>query len=344
MRRKMANAQQLARKFLKAEILFTRYCNISCKYCGMKRKNVAEISMELWRKGLENIKALGCDFCAIYGAEPLTRFERLKQFLKECTEIGIKNSVITNGIGLTRDKFAELYQSGLRSITLSCDAWVPCDLHCPDEETTEKSRQAIRIISLLKTLEDEFPMRDIEVIATLTKKNLRQFPDMLRFFSSQGVWTSFDFIHSNRQMRGSKCPPISVIGDLLFSPADDPEVLAIFDEVRKLRQEGCLLHQTEGTLDFLMRDANYRRQTWHCSYPGWISVDADGSLLGCDDFPDKVLGTFKIWELEKNWETFRGVWRERVKHCQGCAWTTHWMSEKMVLEPDAAQYFAHELG
>lgn len=332
---------EVARKFLKAEILFTRHCDLSCAYCGMKREGMDEMDMDLWWTGLCNIAMLGCEFCAIYGAEPLTRFDRLEQFLYMCVRLDLRNTVITNGLGLTEEKFRRLWHSGLRSITVSCDSLSGSGVG-KDSDVARKSEQGLETLTLLSKLREKLPLRDLEAIVTITRRNIAEFPAMVRYFTERNIWTSFDFIHTDRGMKGSKCPPAEQIADLLFTDEDIPQVREVFEEVLVLKRGGALLHQTEDILSMAQDPKYYREYCWNCAYPGWISVECDGSLLCCDDRPDDAVGTFKIWELANRWEEFVEVWGKAVRRCAGCFWSTHVMSERMVAQPKAGEYFCHE--
>jgi len=66
---------------VKAEILWTRVCPLRCHYCGMRTGYQNTPTSHDWRVGLENLKELGCQFIAIYGAEPLSDFSKLPEHL-----------------------------------------------------------------------------------------------------------------------------------------------------------------------------------------------------------------------------------------------------------------------
>ncbi len=130
----------MPRKIVKAEILFTRKCPLSCRYCRMKNYNIQEIGIDKIIKGLEVIKKLGGNFIAIYGAEPLVRFGDLLKYQEEVTKLGIDSTVITSGLGLTEYKWEALYKAGLRSITMSIDSLKGSFI---DRATAQKAENAL---------------------------------------------------------------------------------------------------------------------------------------------------------------------------------------------------------
>ena len=64
-------------QIVKAEILWTRKCPLSCPYCSMANGRSNDLSIDQWKKGFDNLKQLGCGFAAFYGAEPLADFNKL---------------------------------------------------------------------------------------------------------------------------------------------------------------------------------------------------------------------------------------------------------------------------
>ena len=82
---------------IKAEILWTRTCHLSCHYCGMATGQRNLRSSHFWKVGLQNLKELGCPFIAIYGAEPLSDFEKLPMFVEDATKLNISSTLITAG-------------------------------------------------------------------------------------------------------------------------------------------------------------------------------------------------------------------------------------------------------
>jgi MoaA/NifB/PqqE/SkfB family radical SAM enzyme len=275
------------------------------------------ISIKGWSQGLDNLKKLDCSFIAFYGAEPLEEFEKLPAVMKYAEKIGIHTTVITSGVTKDLDyKLWTLHQHGLRSITTSYDM-VPLE-----HSSGLKSAKALEVIRRFKSFGD---VRDVAVVATLTKQNFKYLPETIEQMSSKGIWTFFDLIHADRGQPGSKVRNTNA--DLLFSTDDFKALADVLLEVISMKKRGYLCHASEIFLKRIISQQNdvYK---WNCaresSFPAWVTVDCDGTVYPCDDFhSDSVLNT-KIWNLENDWDDFCKSWKSVVlSECPGCCWNTH---------------------
>jgi MoaA/NifB/PqqE/SkfB family radical SAM enzyme len=107
---------------VKAEILWSRTCPLSCSYCAMPDGRKNSPTIEQWCEGFRQLKKLGCSFAAFYGAEPLHDFDKLPEVIQFAEDIGIHTTVITSGVSTdARSKLKTLYEHGLRSLTTSYD-------------------------------------------------------------------------------------------------------------------------------------------------------------------------------------------------------------------------------
>ena len=149
------------KKLIKAEILWTRKCPLKCSYCSMVDPFIERAPLELMVKGLSNLKDLGCEFIAIYGASPLYDFKGLPEYIEAATDLGILSTVIIDGSGKDdMEKVFELYDYGLRSLTVSYD-FSPYD-----KSSRAKTNSGMFILNQFSTLDD---IRDVEFVSTITK-------------------------------------------------------------------------------------------------------------------------------------------------------------------------------
>ena len=308
-------------KVVKAEILFSRKCNLSCSYCGMVDDRSNTRSVEDWCRGMQNLKTLGCEFAAFYGAEPLLEFDKLKLIVPFAEEIGINTTIITSGVVSNfHDKLKQLHASGAKSISMSYDM-IPLD-----EASKAKSNGAIESLLLFKNLGN---VRDVAAIATLTRTNFHLLPETIIKNSRLGVWTFFDFIHPDRGLPGSKCKG-SAEG-LIFQKEDFLPLLDTLHTVISLKEDGHLVHVSEQFLHLMAQDdfSLLKNFNWNCAksevFPSWVTIDCDGSVHYCDDFQEqRKRPRFDMITLSSNWEKFSEYGRKLVSsRCRGCAWSTH---------------------
>jgi len=329
----------MEKKIVKCEVLLTRKCNLRCRYCRIIRDDVeTERDFGKWKETLQALKILGSEINPIYGAEPLLEKDLLLKILRYSAEIDAPNTIITNGELLTEDLAKELYDAGLRSMTVSFDS---LDGIFPDKHSERKTRNAEKVIEMFSKFPD---MRDIEIVVTITRQNFREIPRMIREFSSRGIWTSFDLIHYDRGQHETKCPPREAIEDLLFKDEDLPALKDVLLEIKELKQKGCLLHQDPETMDILVK--NLKDYSWECTEFGFLTMEADLTARPCDDWcPPELYRKYTVISLVEDgkWDEFHNLRKELRKRdkCH-CLWSTHIMSEVWLRDVNVGTYIRHE--
>jgi len=307
---------------VKAEILWTRKCPLRCSFCAMPN-DTSRAPVNKMIEGLGQLKKLGCGFIAIYGASPLYDFEGLPEFVSAAEKMGILTTVIVDGIVPdSKEKLQLLYNSGLRSLTVSYD-FVPYD-----KSSRKKSEAGILLLEWFKSLPE---LRDVEIVSTVTKDNYKAIVERVEEFIDDGItWFSFDFVHPDRGNPGTKCR------------GQAREYLPSFDNVRYfcskmllLKKKGVRIHQSTSLLKYVFANPEVvTKFSWNCAtkeFPSWLTIDADGTVLPCDDFyTDR---SFKVWNLDDTTlEEFRKKYYKEIRtKCKGCFWTTHfdaWLIKK----------------
>ena len=297
----------------KAELLWSRECPYACVGCTMPNplrsiKTSHRGTNEQWREGMKRIKALGSRFVAIYGAEPLTRMEGLPEVIESVYETGMKATVIT-ALPLTHMLKTLLDTTPLDSVSVSYDA-IYTDLF-----RKTKSESGIRMLL------NNPKIKDRAVIATVTRLNVEEIPIMARRASDAGLWFLFDLYHPGSGEL-SKCGNELNVSSL---EPNEQQVRAMATELLTLKRTGSLIHASEEYLSHI--STLYRgktRDTWHCvGLPtGWITVDADGSILACDDWQMRFPGG-AIWDHGWTGDELAEWMQEARSSCAGCAWNTH---------------------
>jgi len=330
-------------QIVKAEILWSRQCKLSCPYCNMKRDTRPEKNWDQWKEGIQQLKKLDCGFCAIYGAEPLEDFNLLPEFIQELSENDILSTLITACYRKdTKKKLIQLYKSGLRSLSVSYDG----------DETFDKSSEKKTNLGIetLRWFKKEFSdLRDSAIIMTITNRNYLQIPDIIKKMSDEGIWTLFDFIHPDRGQNGSKCKNTNKTKSLLFTEETLPSVIDTLDTISYLKSEGYKVHWSQPLVDYIKnRPSVLINYDWHCvteHFPSWLTVDNTGEVHVCDDFQIRGRGGRKIyiWEISDKFHEFiRYKVARTKKDCPGCIWNTHWSANaiKAGIEPFAD--YVHE--
>lgn len=300
-------------QIVKAEILWTRQCPLACSYCSMNTGQTNSRSLDFWKKGLIELKKVGCKFLAIYGAEPLSDFDKLPQFIKIASNL-FDLTIITSGkVPRFYKKLKILYEQGLRSLTMSYDI-IPLDVF-----SKTKSNKALKALEYFRTLG---PVDNVAVIVTLTRQNYKYLFNTVQTLSKQGIWTFFDIIHPDRGQPGSKAK--GWFTELLFTKED---VSLLLIELHKLYSNTDLLvHASSDFVNKLKENPDIITDfTWNCTeskmFPSWITVDYNGIIQPCDDF--RVDTAYELTDIFNKWDEIKSVWAPCVKDCPGCAWNTH---------------------
>lgn len=308
----------MEKKIVKAEILWTRKCPLSCSYCAMATGEGNSKIRDFWLEGMDVLKMLDCEFAAFYGAEPLADFENLPEVMGYAEDIGIATTLITSGQDVALYKKLQKYiECGGRSLSMSYDM-IPIGAH-----SDVKMQRAEKALTWFK--EECSNVRDVAAIATVTRTNFKALPDTIKKMSDKGIWMFFDLIHPDRGQRGSKCAGSN--SDLLILPEDIGELNTVLEEVISLKKQGYLVHASEQYIRMLFDKhctllMNYN---WQCGrykeFPSWVTVNPDGKVLYCDDYQEK--GRILLTDLYEKWERFVLEGVRSVTKCRGCAWNTH---------------------
>jgi len=304
----------------KVELLWSRACPFNCAGCAMKKAVNYNDSgtIEEWKRGFENIKALGCEFVAIYGAEPLVRFNSLVDIIRLIHTVGMECTVIT--ALYAKDKVQELIdKSGLNSITISYDG-------IAEDDRTTKGMNGLK---LLKDIEVD----DKAVCCTISKLNQTRLIQTMDEVLDTGYWFLFDIAHkANQPAQVSKC------SDTL-EPVEANWLKQFLTAAIERKEDGAKIHPSIHWMTYLKEHyadgpGDVARNVWHCydentATLGWITVEFNGLVYPCDDYQIPIVNpatshALRIWTLnEIDVETLVKERNRIVRPCRGCAWNTH---------------------
>jgi PqqA peptide cyclase len=104
----------------------TYRCPLHCPYCSnpleMTRAG-AELSTEEWTRVLTEARALGVLQLGLSGGEPLVRRD-LEELVARARRLGLYSTLVTSGLGLTRERGLALREAGVDHVQISFqDAW-----------------------------------------------------------------------------------------------------------------------------------------------------------------------------------------------------------------------------
>ncbi len=331
-------------RLLKAEILITRRCNLSCSYCKIPKTipKSKELNLSEWKKVFDIVyEELGASFIAIYGGEPMCLGKEGLAVIINClSKYRPKKSytIISNSIGITDDYINHLIGNGLDSWTASVDTIDSKEEI--DKYTSKKTNAGLRALLKMK----KKGVRDVCGIVTANHKNLDNIPLTVKFLSDRGIWTSIDVVHYRKCEGQNGLPLKSTISEILFNREDMPRIIDTANKLIGMKNDGQLIFPTFEVLES-WKNPNYMIDlNWKCGTvePCCITIDADGSLMECDSFRGSRIKKYSIFDASKTWKKLSSDFMEDVSmECTGCFWSTHFCAEKILTNNDE-RYYQHE--
>ncbi len=110
-----------------AHLIPIRRCNLSCKYCNEFDRVSPPVALDLLRRRIDRLAALGTSIVTISGGEPLLHPE-LDGVIARIRERRMIAGLITNGYLLTADRIGRLNRAGLDHLQISIDNVTPDDV------------------------------------------------------------------------------------------------------------------------------------------------------------------------------------------------------------------------
>ncbi len=169
----------------------THRCNLTCKMCGIWRygNKKEELSLNECREVAARMRRLGVVQCSIGGGEPFAH-EHVETIAKFFVDQGINLRLLTNGIGVGRDRIDKAMDNGVKNFSISLDSLYPArfDYICEYEGAWDEAVNNISHIGRrLSGVAGSMPT----INCVVSNLNLEELPDMVRFAKDVGFAISF---------------------------------------------------------------------------------------------------------------------------------------------------------
>ena len=293
---------------LLAEI--THRCPLHCPYCSNPLEMIradGELTTEDWRRVFTQARELGVLQLGLSGGEPLVRSD-VEELAAHAHTLGLYSTLVTSGVGLTRQRAEKLIEAGLEHIQIS---FQDSD-HASADKIAGMSavRQKFSAAAVVRELGFAF---SINVV--LHRANIDRVDEIIELAASLGA----DRLElANTQYYGWALENRNA---LMPTPAQVAAASDVAD--RAMRR-----HRGRMRIVYVLPD-------YHESYPkpcygGWgkhyLVVAPDGRTLPChgathittlrfDSVRDHALGW--IWEESPAFQAFRGeAWMQEP--CRTC--------------------------
>jgi MoaA/NifB/PqqE/SkfB family radical SAM enzyme len=287
-------------------VRLTRACNLSCDYCSeLYVPTGKDLGFEDWKKVMDLAYNLGNRDLVLSGGEPL-----LKYFLVELVRYTASKdalvSIATNGRLLTPEKMAALNEAGLDYLCVSIDSFEKEDPKPWGKVLTDKLKRTFEYIS-----ESSFDF-ETQVSTVVTRRNLADLPEMVKYFSSLGIFTKFMLMMRNKINKDAT--------EVLAIQENDDQVRETIEHLLEIKKRGAFLIDDDFTLDRVNRFFA-ESDSYNCKGGEFdLSINNDGRLVLC---PDGIVTDESVFDLNsiEDYQEFIKRCIPITEQCSGCLWS-----------------------
>lgn len=225
----------------------THRCNLTCKMCGIWRygNKKEELSIEEIRQIAQRMSRLGVVQVSIGGGEPFA-YEDLEEAAKCFIEEGLNLRVLTNGVGVPKERLDKIMDYGVKNFSISLDSLYPkrFDYICEMDGSWE---QAVGTMTYISKRLHGTPGSMPTINCVVSNLNLEEVPDMVRFARDIGFAISLLPIEllpdPKAGVRNWEARFIRHRPEMGLNTGDAPEVTAArvdkaYDTVIAMKREG----------------------------------------------------------------------------------------------------------
>lgn len=307
----------------------TERCNLRCKMCNIWKRKSPEMTLGEIEQCVRVLKKLKVQNIVLTGGEPLLRPD-ISDIVKLFNDHGFTTRLQTNGTLVTREKIRALAEAGLKNITISLDTLdeKKFDWICESKDLVQKVDESLDLFA-------EYIKGFIVVNTAVSRLNIPELPEIVRYVNSKGAYASLVPVHLHSSgMTTSFCygydEEMIVSKDLL------PETEKVYAKLIKMKKEGYRIINSEkflrASLD-CFRTGNY---SWDCrAGERFFVVYPDGGVAPCDVFPP-------LFNIQSDFpKKFRSAeYRESARRlregCDGCLLGC-WRETNLLLDDFATQ-------
>ena len=284
----------------------TLRCNLRCRHCGSDcRTDVSERDMPLedFLKVLDteitpNVNP--AEVLIIFsGGEVLVRKD-LEEAGREVTRRGYMWGMVTNGLGLSRERLHSLVDAGLRSVSVSFDGFA--DVHNDIRQNADSFERARKAIGYIREIEG----LAYDVITCITPAMMERLEEWKEYLISEGIghWRIFSIFPAGRAKHD---PKLNLTSE---------QFQQLMEFIRATRKEGRidLSYACEGFLGGY--ETEVRDHFYMCNAGVTVaSIRVNGDISGCTS----VRGNYAQGNIYR--DSFWDVWQNRFEPFRNREWT-----------------------
>ena len=311
------------------QFYITARCNLTCEQCNIIYANsdVRECSLDEIERIADNFAEMGVAIVLLTGGEPFARKD-LPEIIYAFESRGIHVRMQTNGFA-TEEQIAKAVESGGRDISISLDSLNPEKQDNINGDFSKSWHKALNTMALFtKYLPKKNSFASLGCV--FQPKNMQDIEQVVEFGTAASWHTSLVPVHVTdyANPRGFRTFDQS----LKFKPEQYESAEYVIEKIRKMRNEGYLLYDSDEYLDNIKLFIKEQSLTWRrrneniCDSPNlYFAILPNGEFSPCCDY--RLKNSYAIYN--KNFlNTYKNkVWREEVKNvvknCEGCMYGSY---------------------
>lgn len=153
-------------------------CNLNCRHCRSGKQNRREnLGLFEYQQLIKKIYDMGFNKLVFTEKEPLMN-KNLLNIMLECKKLGIKCSMVTNGILFNQEKLKKFSEIGIDEIFISLEGWTESDNDYVRGKGVFK-----RVISILDFIQKSNMLINVFIQLDVTNLNYFKIREFISFFN-----------------------------------------------------------------------------------------------------------------------------------------------------------------
>lgn len=299
------------------EIEITMRCNLNCEGCykADPRHVGKELSIDGWKKVIDNLARCGIKLLNLIGGEPtiVPKIEELISYIN--SKPGIDYIISTNGV-IAQPILEKLLKAGLKNVIVSVDGIFE-ESEIKERKYEDRVYKSIVGLKLLRRLKKR-GIRELSANFTVMRKNIDEILPTYKVLASEGFW--FNLIPFQFLKYG---PPEEY--PIRLVEADRPKLVGILDKLMEIKKQPG--NKIVNSIVFLRNFADFAiKQNFKCRELRMLGVTRNGKITYCvgqdgeigesEEFNALDLTPKKLGLLLKKWP------KDKIGGaCPGCTFT-----------------------